>query len=321
MNAATPSPRTHSKSLGFSMIELMVALTVGLLLIGGMVATLVASSTTGKTRERASEIQNNGRYALDIMRRDLQHAGFMGYTGKVEPSFDVPLDIAVTNKCDLVQFGQLTQRIWGAEKTTGKLQCISVGDLVKDTDTVLVRHLGQTPVADADLKAGVIYYRSSYEGFAGFLGGNIPANYAAKLWTPPANYPYEETIYYISKFTTSKNESPNIPALWRVKLTEGPEMVPELVASGVEDMQIRYKERIALGKTPAESTYAWVPANKVADWSLIVAVEVSLLVRGSSAETNLQNVREYKLGDETVKVPDDGIPRQVFTTVVYLRNS
>jgi len=98
-------------------------------------------------------------------------------------------------------------------------------------------------------------------------------------------------------------------------------MVPELVASGVEHMQLRYKERIVHAAKPAESTYAWQPADRVADWGAVVAVEVSLLVRGSSAEQNLQNVREFKLGDETITVPDDGIPRQVFTTVVYLRNS
>src|SRR5688572_7433146 len=152
MNPSNSSRGVQAKSLGFSMVELMVALTVGLLLIGGMVATLVASSGTGKTRERASEIQNNGRYALDILKRDLQHAGFMGYTGKVETDNDVALNISADNMCDLPDFGRLTQRIWGAEKTTGKLQCIKPADIVKDTDVVLVRHLGQSAVADSALK-------------------------------------------------------------------------------------------------------------------------------------------------------------------------
>src|SRR5688572_20820789 len=130
MNAANSSPRVHTKSLGFSMVELMVALTVGLLLIGGMVATLVASSGTGKTRERSSEIQNSGRYALDLLKRDLQHAGFMGYTGRLDPLFDRPYpEFTVENQCDTEQWGQLTQRVWGAEKTTGKLKCIGPGDI------------------------------------------------------------------------------------------------------------------------------------------------------------------------------------------------
>src|SRR5688572_21935555 len=114
MKALNEGLRAAPKSLGFSMVELMVALTVGLLLIGGMVATLVSSSTTGKVRERSSEIQNNGRYALEVLKRDVQHAGFIGVTGDLLPEDDIALTgYEPANNCDKQFFGKVTLRVVG----------------------------------------------------------------------------------------------------------------------------------------------------------------------------------------------------------------
>ena len=39
-----------------------------------------SNSSTGKTNSRFAEVQTNGRYATDQLRRELQHAGFIGRT-------------------------------------------------------------------------------------------------------------------------------------------------------------------------------------------------------------------------------------------------
>ena len=72
MNTYIFNARAHSRSRGFSMVELMVALVVGLFLIGAMITVLMTSSSTGKSRERASDLKNNGRYALDLMKRETE---------------------------------------------------------------------------------------------------------------------------------------------------------------------------------------------------------------------------------------------------------
>ena len=326
MNASNAAFRNRAASLGFSMVELMVALTIGLLLIGGMIAVLISSSGTGKTRERASEIQNNGRFALETLKRDIQHAGFRGITGVIDKELDQPLGYTVENKCDEIFFGQVTRGIDAIDnnnKSPGNVKdgldlnrtCLGGGVYQNDTDVVVVRHFSPSPVAIANLKSDLIYYQSSYRGYTPYIGTAVPA--LPPGWVAPLQYQLEENVYYISKFTASKDENPKIPALYRVRLTNGPKMVPELVASGVENMQIRFLERITFGVT---STYAYLERDAVTNMDQVKAVEISLLVRGSNAEPNLKNLREFKLGNETVKVPDDGIPRQVFTTVVFLRN-
>ena len=61
---------------GFSLIELMIAMVLGLILIGGVVNVFLASSQTYRLQEAMFRVQESGRFALDIMLRDLRDAGF-----------------------------------------------------------------------------------------------------------------------------------------------------------------------------------------------------------------------------------------------------
>jgi len=60
---------------GFSLIELMVALTLGLLLSVGMVTLFGATSKTNKVSDALARLQENGRYAVTRMTQDLRMAG------------------------------------------------------------------------------------------------------------------------------------------------------------------------------------------------------------------------------------------------------
>ncbi|WP_372742931.1 PilW family protein, partial [Neptunomonas sp.] len=61
---------------GFSLIELMIAMSLGLILIGGVVNLFLASSQTYRLQESMFRVQESGRFALDFMLRDLRDAGF-----------------------------------------------------------------------------------------------------------------------------------------------------------------------------------------------------------------------------------------------------
>jgi len=303
----------HAPARGFSLVELMVALTVSLMVIGSMLAVIITSSGTGKSRERAGDVHNTGRFALEMIKRDLQHAGFLGNTSVIQPELDKPVPFTVTDVCDSSRIGQLSRRIEVENNDNPyKNRCVRQGDYEKDTDVILVRHLSPVPVPVASMQANLIYVRSAYQGFEAFLGGTPPD--LSRYPTPANDYQLAETVYYINRFTNDKNEKPQIPALYRARLGSGPAMVTELVATGVENMQVRLKERLT------DTTEAWVEPNDVVDWSRVVAAEISLLVRSPTLEPNLKNERQFTLGNEVVKVPNDAIPREVFTTVVYLRN-
>ena len=63
---------------GFSLLELMVAVTISLMLLMGVVALFISSRSSYETTERLSRIQENGRYALDQFTTDIRAAGYQG---------------------------------------------------------------------------------------------------------------------------------------------------------------------------------------------------------------------------------------------------
>lgn len=64
--------------LGVSLIELMVALLIGTVLVLGLVEVFAASRTAYQLSAGLARVQENGRFALDFLRRDLRMAGHLG---------------------------------------------------------------------------------------------------------------------------------------------------------------------------------------------------------------------------------------------------
>lgn len=66
---------------GLTLVELMIALGLGLLLVAGVGAVYLGSNQTYRTAQASARIQESGRYALDVIGRSLRQAGF-----KIVPS-------------------------------------------------------------------------------------------------------------------------------------------------------------------------------------------------------------------------------------------
>jgi type IV pilus assembly protein PilW len=300
---------TISRNHGFTVVELMISLTIGLFLVGAMLTTLMTSAALGRTNERASDARTNGTYALSTVKRDVQHAGHLGLTSVFSP--DAPLDSArfpVTNVCDATKVGQISQRIWGSNDANPySASCLKAADYSAG-DVLVVRRLS---TAQADkIVENVVYYRSSYEGGDYFSSAQMPS---ALRQPPLVDYRLEETVYYVSPYTNSADESPRVPALYRLRLADGPAMKPELVASGVENFQVRY------GVVDGAGNRQYLDAQNVSNWDLVSSLEISLLVRAAAKEPGYTASATYKLGDQTVSA-SDGYRRVVFNTVVQLRN-
>ncbi|HHW4679209.1 MAG TPA: PilW family protein [Xylella sp.] len=63
---------------GLSVIELMIALLIGSILIVGVIQVFVASWTAYRLSQSIARNQENGRFALDFMMRDIRMAGHAG---------------------------------------------------------------------------------------------------------------------------------------------------------------------------------------------------------------------------------------------------
>lgn len=74
----TRSIHRRKTARGFSLLELMVAVTISMLLLMGVVALFVSSRASYETTEKLSRIQENGRFALDQIGNDIRSAGYQG---------------------------------------------------------------------------------------------------------------------------------------------------------------------------------------------------------------------------------------------------
>ena len=71
-------PKLHKQQTGLSLIELMVAMVLSLLLILGVLQIFLSSKNTYTTNQGLSELQESGRFALDLMARDIRNASYKG---------------------------------------------------------------------------------------------------------------------------------------------------------------------------------------------------------------------------------------------------
>lgn len=300
---------------GFNLIELMLAMTVTLFIIGALITVVLGSAATGRSRDQTSDLQTNGRYALQQIKSDLQHAGFLGISSLFTPDQAISVDgIVVTDACDNASVGRLAQRLWGSNDANPfAATCIPAADYLTG-DVVVIRALNPTPVI-APFSVTQVYYHSSYEGGQPFVGPAAPDFTGSNKQPPYLDYEVQETVYYVSPYTNSPAEVPLVPALYRTRLGAGPAMVPELVASGVENLQVRY------GVFQTNSTVQYFSANEIAaaDWDLVKSLELWVLLRAPRVDAGYQNNTTYAMGGQNVVV-NDGLRRLLLSSVTELRN-
>lgn len=71
---------TKARDDGFSLIELMIAMVLGLIVIGSAIAVFSGSKRTAALNTTLTELQESARFALDSIVRDVRLAGFQGCT-------------------------------------------------------------------------------------------------------------------------------------------------------------------------------------------------------------------------------------------------
>ncbi|MBF0126574.1 MAG: PilW family protein [Magnetococcales bacterium] len=73
------------KNRGFTLIEIMIALTIGLVLISGMLKILSSTRQTYLLNENISRLQENARFAMEVISREIRMAGYWGCVSNVTP--------------------------------------------------------------------------------------------------------------------------------------------------------------------------------------------------------------------------------------------
>lgn len=333
---------------GFTLIELMVAMTIGLLLLGGVITILSSSHQTYRVNDALSRLQENARYAFQLLSRDIRMAGYLGCVGD-----GVSIVNTLNNPSDFLW--KLGQPIEGFEATSssawtpalpspsatipsplGGRDIITIRG-VDGTDVKVIQHPGGNPPGSADLKVTVgsglqnddIVLVTDCLAAAVFQITNINTsanqdNVVHNTGNATANTPGNFTKALGKEFTGGElikistrsyfirmNSNPTpFPSLYR---KVGASNAEELV-EGVEDMQIEYGEDLD-GNSTAD---VYRTADAVTNWAEVVSVRISLLMQ--SLENNVASDAQTYSFNGITTTPNDRRLRQVFTTVVTLRN-
>lgn len=95
-------PLNAIRQSGMTLIELMVAVTIGAILMTGLVAVFNNSGEARRELEKSGQLIENGRYAVNLLYEDLRHAGFYGHYYKLgDPPGALPDPCEITNTTDL----------------------------------------------------------------------------------------------------------------------------------------------------------------------------------------------------------------------------
>lgn len=71
-----------SKIKGFSIVELMIAVFIGVIILTGLVQVFDTSSKMNRTQNGLARIQENGRYAVSLMKQTIEQTGYQYCMGE-----------------------------------------------------------------------------------------------------------------------------------------------------------------------------------------------------------------------------------------------
>lgn len=341
----TDSARLSTGSKGYGLVELMVALAIGLFISGAVVSLFVTSKSSYRAQEGVDAVLENGRYAIRALADDVRLAGYVGVTyDPIKVSPQIYTATAVTGACaanwvNIGQpiFGLNASAMDGMGSNAGATftDCIPAADYKAGTDILVLRHAeGQAVTA---LAANTIYLLTELDRGSFFLRTTAPVTAPAAETNPSAIHEMNIHVYYIRRCSVTNpgdskcypvNDPRNdgIPTLVRETLIAGPAMVAQPLVEGIESMQISYGvDTTSPGDKVVDRYY---PASSLStdtavspNWTQVVAVRIELLVRTPLGDGGFANdTNSYTLGDVAIPAANDRFRRGVYSTTVMLRN-
>jgi type IV pilus assembly protein PilW len=296
--------------LGLSLIELMAALTIGLLLIAGALTVFMQSRNTYRTSDTAARMQETARYAFDILEPDVRLAGFWGMKkGPAAVTDTVPVASITPNNCATAAgwLGDASKYITGfdgdgALTSWGSMACTPTGRNMNSDVLIVRRASGETSALDVNK----VQVQSNRAQATVFTSATAPGGYAA--WPAAETRDMVCNVYYIG---TDNGQ----PALRRWAL-RGKNMVDEPIIPGVQDMQVQYGID-ANGDGAADK---YVNANLIGTAS-VVSARIWLLVRAESDEQGYSNSINYQYANANIAAANDKRRRILMSKTIQIRNA
>ena len=332
--------RTNRRPAGFSLVELMIAVTLGLIILAALTTFFVQTSDNRREMDRNTRQIENGRYAIETLREDIALAGFYADTAPL-----ITPTTWVTNPvcpADIASFGfnadpyTAPVPIFGYEGLAGvPLTCLQ--NLILGQDIVAIRRFNTEPVTPATALLNVDRWYLQNGRCAAQLEaeptkhlvlgtGGGPAGGFSRLEVSCVNtdiapiWRLREQVYYLRSCSTCTPAPDGIPTLWKAELDPAgtATMKHYPLVEGIEQMRVDY----GVDNTGDGLPDVWkrLPAT-AAEWANVTSVKVYLVSRNLEQSPNWVDSKTYNLGLWGDTVPlNDKYKRHAYSALITLPN-
>ncbi|MFM5514188.1 PilW family protein [Aeromonas veronii] len=320
-------------SRGFTLVEWLVAMLLGLFLLAGVFTVFVMSRSSSEDAFDQSELQENGRLAIRLISQDIKWAGFFGaYTGQstqVGPSLTLSAGSIVPASSDCLDerfVGSLPSNagpirgLWVSRVSTTKglagFACILAADRVANSDVISIKRLVGRPIPASEGLDTNRFYMATNSQEARVIKGSetrplFGANNESQIWE------YQHYIYYLS-------QEDGIPVLRKRYLTVngGSSLIGGAMAEGVEHMVLMYGVDDSLIPDGRIDRYMSTDQMTTQRWNegRVLGARLFLLIRAARESSRYKNNNSYQLGNITVNGGGDGYRRLLLESSIALRN-
>lgn len=341
------------KQQGLSLIELMIALTLGLILTLGVTQIFLGSNQTYRLTGSIGKIQEDLRYSVSTFSREVREAG--GYGCLVDaPGFYATVTSAMPyDPFNAVMGWGYSGSSPGDSFTISSVSPVTSGwsngpgdsvpgvvtsdGAIPGTDMVLVNNvrrldvelngtsaIGSTTLNTEDetgIKKGTIVLVVASDCSGGDLFQNSKGKTDKALAMTDSGgsstkYDSDATVYeYMSTlyYLGEGSGSEHEPALYRKRLDPGGLDDAVELVEGVENMQVLYR----IGTKDSDK---YVPSSGVGNWASVVSLRIALLMRSSDNVRDEAGAEVFNLAGVEVTTASDKRVRLVGISTIALRN-
>jgi len=322
MMRGTSIPRHHA-CRGFSLIELMVALGLSALMLTGTVVLFQQSRSSGHQDEQTARMQENGRYALRLLTRELMMSGY--WAGMVDVSDITTADASIGTDCASGWAKTLSRSLEFTNNASASpyTACVSNAEVSSGTDVIALRRVADLPVmrvSSAGVRsgsgtAGTIYLKTNLVKGALYDADSSTDVGPTSISTPNQVLAYLPQVFYVRPWSSTSGDG--IPTLVREGL-EQDDMAAQPLVDGVENMQFEFGID---GSDEDVSPDYYTSTPTVSELSNAVSARVSVLIRSINPVTGYVNDKTYTVGPQVINPRNDAYYRRVYSGTVQLRNA
>lgn len=297
INVRTLSP-------GFTLIEVMISLTLGLFMITISTQSFVHMNKSFLLIQQWSRIEETARFSFALIEKEITNSrNFKNYLSFAEISGSALVAESTSNFClesDTSWARQLQQPVFALNNNANNYSCV-LNDGYLRGDILTLKSIN--PEQHKRVDDEQFYLRSNGKNLVFFKGGDAHLAINTVSSSTPMK-PLNSRSFYIGN-TTRFCQQRSIPALFWQRLVNGKPKQQELLA-GVEHMQIKF----SIDNNGDLQPDQYVNPNQITNWQNIISINIDILVRSECPNSTVIDNKTYEIGDIEYAVNDHYIRKK-----------